>query len=174
MASVHCKQCRQVVPARWPQGGDGSTVLASRHANSAGAPCAGSGAAHDVGDDDVEVAGLVVNDGEPDEDAGEAVDGILRRRTIGTVVRRVIHQNRLFQLEYRRCGKRAGGPKRPNGCKCMRSNEPKDWHGPYPYAYATRRKQGGGAYGAGGWKRLTTFPRVGYKLLGIEEPNSDD
>lgn len=169
MASVRCKTCNKFVPARWPQGGDGSAVLAWRHPDSAGQPCEGSGEAHDVGDDDVDVAGLDVDSA----DESEPVDGILRPRTIGTIARRVIHENRLFQLEYRRCGKKPGGAKRPNGCKCMRSNDPRDWHGPYPYAYTTRRKNGGGASGGGGWQRLTSFPRVGYRLLGIEEPGDE-
>ena len=157
---------------RWPPGGDGTIVLAFRHPDEAGQPCMGSGEAYDVGDEGVNVAGLVVDDDQA-EDEGEAVAGILRPRTIGTIARRVLHQGRLFQLEYRRCGKRPGGKGRPLGCKCMRSNNPQDWHGPYPYAYATTSKAGGSVFGNGGWKRLTKFPAVGYRLLGIEGPDDE-
>lgn len=89
---------------------------------------------------------------------------------MGTIAKRVILDGVLYQLEYRRCGKRPGARGRPNGCRCMRSDNPLDWHGPYPYAYTTARKRGGDVLTTGGWKRLKVFPEAGFAALGVELP----
>ena len=97
-------------------------------------------------------------------------EGLIRPGTgslvVSSVAKRVLHEGVLYQLEYRRCGRYKPGKGRPNGCRC-KSNDPRLWHGPYPFAYTTRKARGGAGGGAGGWCRVP-FPDEAFVLLGIK------
>lgn len=93
------------------------------------------------------------------------LEGVIRPSkgslVVPSVTRRVIKGDVLFQLEYRRCGRSKPGKGRPNGCRC-KSNDPRLWHGPYPFAYVASKGRGGGA-----WQRLP-FPDEGFAILGLK------
>lgn len=160
MSAVTCTKCGQRVPAQWPPEGDGSVVLAWEHRNQSGSPCPGAGVEHDVGSDDVDVRYLIINPAtaQPADGYTGNVLSPRRRNRRPSIVDRRMREGTLYQLEMKTCGRRWPAKGRPGGCKC-KSEDPKDWHGPYWIAYTTNQKRGGkvvtagDAPGAGGWKK---------------------
>lgn len=144
-STVKCRVCRRSVPWRRPPGGDGTTVLAWRHPNSAGDPCEGSGEEHSI--QDIRPAGAVEEADEPELD--EQKGPIQPKTTGGWVKRRIIVGDRLYQLQYMRCnagrGKRAGWK-----CRCQ-DPDPTKGHGPYWICYTTASRLGGRPGRGGEW-----------------------
>lgn len=95
------------------------------------------------------------------EESPEAGPGVISARTTGWVAQRLMRGDKLYQAEYRRCGKKR--------CRCMKSSQNVDWHGPYWFCYETKRKGGGDCRTTGGWKR-TYLGREEAEALGLTSP----
>lgn len=79
---------------------------------------------------------------------GEPVGPIRPKGSIGRnpVEARKVIGDYVYQLERIRCGTKT--------CRCMRSDDPGNWHGPYWYGYTSARAGGGRAHAGGRWRSV--------------------
>lgn len=139
----------------------GGQVLAFRHPTPAGAPCEGSGEVYPETSVCLDRSAGDAGD-EPELDQAEQLGdgpGVISPRTRGMIAARWIVDQTIYQLEYIRCYK--------GKCHCMKSPNPLNWHGPYPFAYTTQRKKGGDTLTVGRWKRKY-IKRDAWVELGID------